>query len=190
MDTRKNRILINSNTERYNDRGIVVKINLIRGILIVLLILTFTVIFNFSSQNREESTGTSSKVTEFLTKHIKLIQKLEPEQREEILEKIEKVVRKLAHFSIYTVVGILMMSLMSTYNIKTMNKIWISLLVGLIYATSDEIHQYFVPGRSAMVTDVLIDTLGVTFGIILVIIAKKLYNLVRKNLLNKRQIKE
>ena len=79
-----------------------------------------------------------------------------------------------------------MMSLMSTYNnIKGKNKILISLIVGFLYASSDEFHQYFIPGRGAMVTDVLIDTLGVSFGIALVLTIKKLY----LGILN-RQIKE
>ena len=30
----------------------------------------------------------------------------------------------------------------------------------IIYATSDEFHQYFVPGRSAAIKDVFIDTCG------------------------------
>lgn len=163
-----------------------IKMNILRGILIVLLALTFTMIFNFSNQDSVESSGVSSKVTIFLTQNIESIQKLETSKREETLDKIETVIRKLAHFSIYTVVGILMMSLMSTYNnIKGKNKILISLIVGFLYASSDEFHQYFIPGRGAMVTDVLIDTLGVSFGIALVLTIKKLYS----GILN-RQIKE
>ena len=30
------------------------------------------------------------------------------------------------------------------------------------YAATDEFHQLFVPGRAGMVTDVLIDSIGVT----------------------------
>ncbi len=35
-----------------------------------------------------------------------------------------------------------------------------SLLVAVLYAISDEVHQLFVPGRQATLTDVAIDTAG------------------------------
>ena len=62
-----------------------------------------------------------------------------------------------------------MMSLMSTYKLKQNKRIWTSLIVGVLYASSDEIHQYFVPGRSARVFDVMIDSAGVCLGIWIVI---------------------
>ena len=31
----------------------------------------------------------------------------------------------------------------------------------VLYAASDELHQYFVPGRAALVGDVVIDALGI-----------------------------
>ena len=44
-------------------------------------------------------------------------------------------------------------------------KILGSLLFGAFYASTDELHQYFVPGRSARLFDVGLDTLGVLTGI-------------------------
>ena len=90
-------------------------------------------------------------------------------EKEIFLEHTEKIIRKLAHFSIYTVVGLLMMSLMSTYKLKQNKRIWTSFMVGVLYASSDEIHQYFVPERSARVFDVMIDSAGVCLGICIVI---------------------
>ena len=73
------------------------------------------------------------------------------------------IVRKTAHFSEYMLLGIL-----TARALKLTNKnIWIALPICIIYATSDEIHQYFVPGRSMQFTDVLIDSAGSAFGIIL-----------------------
>ena len=37
-----------------------------------------------------------------------------------------------------------------------------------IYACTDEIHQYFIPGRNMAFKDVLIDTSGGAFGYIIV----------------------
>lgn len=149
------------------------KKNILRVILIVLLIGTFFKIFSFSSQNGEESSSISQKVTVEITKNIKKIQELEKDKKEEVLAKIEKVIRKLAHFSIYTLVGILIMALMCTYDLKQRKRIIISLIVGIVYASSDEIHQLFVPGRSGMVTDVMIDTSGVALGILIIMLSTK-----------------
>lgn len=73
------------------------------------------------------------------------------------------------------------MALVSTYNIKEKNRLIISLTTGIIYATSDEIHQSFVPGRSPMITDIVIDTMGVILGILLIILGKKIIKKYRKN---------
>ena len=61
------------------------------------------------------------------------------------------------------------MSLMSTYNnIEQKKKIIISFLIGFFYAISDELHQWFIPGRSALVGDIIIDSCGVLFGIVII----------------------
>ena len=145
------------------------KINILRGILIILLLVTFIRIFCFSNQNGTKSSGVSRKVTEIVTSNMKKVQNMPKNEKELFLEHTEKIIRKLAHFSIYTVVGLLMMSLMSTYKLMQNKRIWISLIVGVLYASSDEIHQYFVPGRSARVFDVMIDSAGVCLGICIVI---------------------
>lgn len=46
----------------------------------------------------------------------------------------------------------------------------ISSVICLAYAVSDEIHQYFVPGRSCELRDVFIDFSGSVLGIILIAI--------------------
>lgn len=66
------------------------------------------------------------------------------------------------------------MSLAETYEFSNKKKIILSLLVGLLYASLDEFHQSFVPGRTAAITDVLIDTLGVLAGIIIIFLGIKI----------------
>ncbi len=80
------------------------KINIIRGILILLLMGTFVIIFGFSSQNSEESSGISRKITNVITENIKQIQEKPQIEKEKIISRIESIIRKIAHFSIYTVV--------------------------------------------------------------------------------------
>ncbi len=151
------------------------KLNIIRGILIVLILCVFFVIFGFSNQNSQTSGGTSQKVTEAITKNIKKIQDLEQNERKIVIDKIENVIRKIAHYSIYTLLGLLLMGLMSTFKIKEMDKIAVSLIIGVLYASTDEIHQAFVPGRGAQITDVILDSMGVLTGIFITMLVLEVF---------------
>ena len=137
------------------------QIKIIKAILIVIWMI---VIFNFSNQGGTESSGTSSKVTKIV---LDIVTKDKEEPNKQTMEKVEKVIRKGAHYTIYTIGGFLIMNY--TYSIEKTKKqkILESLLFGSFYAVIDEIHQYFVPGRSARLFDVGIDTLGVLTGILI-----------------------
>lgn len=142
------------------------KINFLRVILLILLLGTFWLIFGFSSQNGEKSGNLSGNIAEFILRRVHYN---DIENKEQILERTENIIRKIAHFSIYTLVGFLLMSFISTYNLEENKRIIISLCVGVMYATSDEIHQLFVSGRSGQITDVILDSMGVLLGIVLVL---------------------
>ena len=73
------------------------------------------------------------------------------------------IIRKLAHFIEYFILGILVINFITRYD----KKIIIAILLCIIYATSDEIHQIFVPGRSCQIIDIMIDSLGSIMGIYL-----------------------
>ena len=154
------------------------KINIIRGILIILLLGTFYIIFGFSSQNSTKSSSISGKISKDI---VNITRKKETEQEKKRIAKlIEPGIRKLAHFSIYTVVGFLLMSLCFTYKTNINKKIIISLIIGVIYACSDELHQTFVAGRSGEARDVLIDTSGVFIGICISYSFYKIYKKYKK----------
>ena len=150
------------------------KLNIIRGILITTLIAIFVTIFGFSNQNSETSAGLSQKVTNFVVEFVPSIKNMPEKEKEQAEYIIEKVIRKIAHYSIYTLVGILLMALMSTYKIKELDRIAISMIIGVIYAATDEIHQAFVPGRGPLVTDVILDSIGVLTGICIVLLVYKI----------------
>lgn len=142
-----------------------------RIIYAILIIINCIIIFNFSAQNAEKSSKTSNVivnkiVTDISKKNTKI-------EKENIANNVTFIVRKAAHFSIYTLLGILLMSEANTFKINTKTKLLICLLFGLLYAASDEFHQKFVSGRSSEIRDVCIDTLGVLFGNLLVIIIGK-----------------
>lgn len=110
-----------------------------------LLLITFLTIFNFSAQNGEESGSLSNKVTTIFINKFPYTENLSVETKQKLIIHAEPIVRKLAHFSIYTVVGICIMAFMCTFPIKLRTRLGTSLIVGLIYAISDEYHQSFVP---------------------------------------------
>ena len=155
------------------------KINLLRIVLLILLFGTFYIIFGFSSQNGEESGGISSRVNEFKLEKNNTYKNIEENRQDEIFERTEKIIRKIAHFSIYALVGFLLMGLVSTFKLKEKNRILISLILGVLYATSDEIHQLFSPGRSAQITDVYIDTLGILVGIFVILLFIKVFEKIK-----------
>lgn len=137
----------NINNNEKTIKKLNIKIIVIRIILIIMLFATFGIIFGFSNQNAEKSSSISRKITIAITKNIKAIQEKPEKEKARIISRIEKVVRKLAHFSIYTVVGILLMFLFETFSMEEINRFSISLIIGVLYASSDEIHQCFTPRK-------------------------------------------
>ena len=89
-------------------------------------------------------------------------------KKNKLVEDSQFCVRKLAHFSIYTLLGIFLMLFFITFegNIKT--KVIYVVIICILYAISDEIHQSFSDGRTPMIRDVFIDTMGGLTGSLLV----------------------
>ena len=128
-----------------NKKKINIKIIILRIFLVIMLLCTFGMIFGFSGQDAKKSSSVSRMVTEAITKNIKSIQEKPEKEKQSILSRIEKIIRKIAHFSIYTIVGFLLMALLETFNIKEIDRFATSLIIGVVYASSDEIHQCFTP---------------------------------------------
>lgn len=121
------------------------KRTIIRIISMLMLLGTFYIIFSFSAQDGIESGSLSNKVTTIFVNNFPYTKNLSIETQNKLIEHGEPIVRKLAHFSIYTVVGMCIMSFLCTFPFKLRTRLATSLLVGLIYAISDEFHQSFVP---------------------------------------------
>lgn len=139
-------------------------------IKICLVIIWMIIIFLFSNQSADNSTELSDGL---ILKTVRIIEKINHKtySDEEILEKFVVPVRKMAHFTIYLILGILVCILIKEYNLK--NMIIISLMICFTYAISDEIHQLFIIGRNCKILDVLIDTLGSFTGIYFIKLIKK-----------------
>ena len=73
-----------------------------------------------------------------------------------------RLVRKLAHFTEYAVLGGL---LWLDLRLWGRGSVLLPLGAGLVFAVADELLQTFIPGRSGQVKDVLIDFCGVCFAV-------------------------
>ncbi len=78
------------------------------------------------------------------------------------------LLRKLAHFSEFCCLGVLLSWLLRMLREKTWMHYAIPLFAGIAVSCIDETIQCFVPDRGPGLRDVLIDTLGVCAGIILI----------------------
>ena len=150
---------------------------------LILTIGIMGVIFYFSSQNATESSGMSMGLIRKLL-HKRLIEVMSHESAVMIEEGIETLVRKSAHFFIYSCLGFC--SAMTLYYSGKVNKNCILFIISLVfcifYASTDEVHQLFVQGRSGEVRDVLIDSAGSATGILLSIPVRKILSFLKKKL--------
>ena len=137
-------------------------------ILWILVLLCMGTIFCFSSQKAAESDKTSLSFAGRIIQMLDVDGSLTSEEIEEISADINHVVRKGAHFSIYGLLGALVLLLISQYNVKLTRGLPYSTLISMLYACSDEYHQTFVPGRSGQLSDTLLDTAGAFCGALLV----------------------
>ena len=91
-------------------------------------------------------------------------------------------VRKWAHVYIFLALGVCMTCTVQGYcpawSARTQGLI--SGIVCVLYAVSDEIHQYFVPGRAMLAEDVLVDAIGVCLGVLGVFLVRFLWNCRKK----------
>ncbi len=137
-------------------------------------------IFCLSAQKAENSLQTSGGFAEFLASMVHDdFESLSETVKIKILGDCQFIVRKMAHFSVYAMLGVL--SLIACRNSKFKLYGIISAAICLMYAISDEIHQYFVEGRSCELRDVMIDFSGALTGIAAVMLIIVMLKKIRGN---------
>lgn len=140
-----------------------------RVLSFALLIFWCVVIFAFSAQNAEKSSDTSSGIV------IKIVETLYPdfedfstEKQESITNTLTFAVRKTAHFSEYFVLGLSAFASALTFSrYKPFTRSFGAVVFCLLYSVTDEIHQYFVPGRACRLFDMFVDTCGSLTAVVL-----------------------
>lgn len=126
-----------------------------------LVILWMVLIFYLSHQPATKSNELSTGITE---KIVEAIEKVAPDFKIDI-GRFNHIIRKNAHFFAYLVLGILVANGLRSCNVNGYKGFIIALIICVLYAISDEIHQLYVPGRGGQVKDVIIDSAGALVGI-------------------------
>ncbi len=122
---------------------------------ILLVFLWMLLIFLMSSFDATDSSNQSNFIVNIISNILNI----------ENARLLSLIIRKLAHFTEYLILGFLTINMLNKNDIS--RKYLISILICIIYATSDEIHQIFVPGRAYQIRDILIDSIGSITGVYL-----------------------
>lgn len=129
----------------------------------LLLIFQMLFIFTMSSFGSDSSNAQSGQIIQVLRQ---VFPNLSSRASDLDASTLTFIVRKTAHFTEYAILGILFYFLYRQIlpQKNGLRLFILAILSSFLYACTDEIHQLFVPGRSGQFTDVLVDTLGASFG--------------------------
>jgi VanZ family protein len=79
---------------------------------------------------------------------------------------------KILHTLEYSILGYLLAKTLRSFEVRKIALLgW---MIGSLYGLSDEIHQYFVPGREASVMDLFFDSIGTLIGTIIALNLRKI----------------
>ncbi|MBQ8782951.1 MAG: VanZ family protein [Clostridia bacterium] len=86
--------------------------------------------------------------------------------------------RKIAHFCEFAALGFCVSG--SVYFYCNRPNLLKSIVPCIIYAISDEVHQMFVPERAGRIFDVFVDSCGSIFGLSVFLLIVFIYNKIKK----------
>ncbi len=128
--------------------------------VLVLVIFLMGMILSFSSQSGGQSNGLSYKVANRIMDYMVL-------QGDDSLslKNVNLIVRKLAHFSEYLLIGVLLAVALT----NLLERAWLAVplagIMGVAFAFCDEWVQGSSPGRTQSIFDVMVDSVGVFVGL-------------------------
>lgn len=155
----------------------------------VIVVAIMVVIYLLSSQNASISSGTSGRVTRLICRIIFFdFGNLDASEQQFLVSRLNPFVRKLAHFTLYMLLGMATYSATLTLDTVRLKHRWpIALAICVVYAVMDEIHQLFIPERAGMITDVLLDSAGAVAGILIVRVIVLVISYIRTFISGKKQ---
>ena len=143
----------------------------LRLILILLTILWMALIFAFSAQQAADSSRVSGNTVRAVAVVVDPGFKSKPvSDQERIVAEYQHLARKSAHSILYFVLGGLVAATIGTFEMNPWVRIAAAEGIAALYAVSDEFHQRFIGGRSAQVSDVLLDS-AAALGAVLIVAA-------------------
>lgn len=148
--------------------------NFKRIISIILVLVWMIIVFSFSGQHGKSSGNMSRSVSGIVINIIDIGNKCTDIEKEKLIEVVEPMIRKLAHYILYTIGGIFIANCVFQFCKKEKKIILVSLIIGILYAVSDEVHQLIVIDRNGNIKDIIIDTLGIFTGIIFFLLLIKI----------------
>lgn len=102
------------------------------------------------------------------------------QERIEFLEDTFYMSDKLLHFIAYFFYGLtIQFALINSNNYNKKKFIFTILIIGSLFGVSDEIHQYFIEGRSSDIFDWIADSLGIASSLLIKNVVLWLKNRVR-----------
>lgn len=146
------------------------KILVVRYVFLLLSITVMILIFLMSSQNADTSSQSSGRIVRTIAKIVvEDFEKKPIDYQINLINSLQFIVRKSAHIVIYAALGFSFCGYALTFYQKHFfKKSLISFVFALLYAISDEFHQWFIQGRSGQVSDVLLDSFGIILGIVII----------------------
>ncbi|MBQ3330147.1 MAG: VanZ family protein [Ruminococcus sp.] len=150
-----------------------------RVILTALTVAAIAAIFYNSSLSAVESTEQSSPLTEWVNGILSSMHLP--------FAVTEKFIRKLAHFSEYSALGLLLSSTVFLYRQNRRKTVLTALPIGAAVAVCDELIQLIPEGRSCQVSDMLIDTCGIAFGTLIVLLFISIKEKSKKKRMKKKE---
>ncbi len=149
------------------------------ALILILIALTATFIFDNSVQSGEESRENSDKIASWIRPILDPNNTMSDED-------FNRLVRKTAHFIEFGVLGV-GLGILAEYLRKRHNRKFVAmpLFVALAVAVTDEFIQSFA-GRSSMISDVLIDFGGAVAGMIFAFLAFCLISVIMQSGKNKK----
>lgn len=142
----------------------------------IALLALYMVIFGFSAQDAEQSGSLSMRFSEGAVGFLNSLVggRWSQQFMADLAQYFEHPIRKLAHFSEYMCVGILVYLIWSPW-LKRGKWLYILVVIWVFLSGAcDEFHQLFVPGRWGSFADVCLDTCGGAFGLLLCILMSRL----------------
>ncbi len=141
-----------------------------RIVFLILAVFWMGVIFTFSAQSASESREMSGGIVRLVQNVFYSEWESVPEaEYESHMHALSYFIRKAAHFFEFLILGFLVAGFFFTFRKSTLFTFLAPLLFGIVYAVSDEIHQLFSEARAMQFFDVLIDSSGVFFGVLIAV---------------------